>query len=190
MLKAFKNYISETGLFKPLDKILLGVSGGIDSMVMAYLFKASDFNFGIAHCNFQLRGKESEEDATFVKKIAEEWGVPFHSTAFNTIEESKKQQKSKEMMARDLRYDWFRELLQEFDYQFIATAHHLNDSLEPLLFNLTKGTGIRGLHGIPVQNGQIIRPLSFLSQQEIINYALAHQISYREDATNASLEHH
>ncbi|MEM1121839.1 MAG: tRNA lysidine(34) synthetase TilS [Bacteroidota bacterium] len=184
MLAAFKDYIKETALFRPNDKILLAVSGGVDSMVMGHLFHTLGTNFGIAHCNFQLRGKASEEDALFVQAIAEKWEVPFYTISFETKVESAKQQTSIELTARNLRYKWFAELLQEHDYQFVATAHHLNDSLETLLYNLAKGTGIRGLHGIPVKNGRVIRPLSFASRQDILTYADDYQIQYRTDVSN------
>ncbi len=189
MLVAFQDYIEQTALFSPEDKILLAISGGVDSMVMASLFHAAGFKFGIAHCNFQLRGEASDADEQLVKKQAREWGVPFHVIQFKTKEESGKQQKSTELMARELRYQWFAELMQTFDYQFLATGHHLNDSLETLLYNLAKGTGIRGLHGIPVKNDKTIRPLSFASRDKIVSYAIAEKIPFREDASNQSLEH-
>jgi len=188
MLAAFKDYIEETALFSPTDKILLAVSGGVDSMVMARLFHSAGFKFGIAHCNFQLRAEASDADEQLVKEQAEAWGVPFHVIQFKTKEESGKQQKSTELMARELRYKWFAELIQSFDYQFLATGHHLNDSLETLLYNLAKGTGIRGLHGIPVKNGKTIRPLSFATRDRIRSYAAAEKVPFREDATNQSLE--
>lgn len=188
MLAAFKDYIQQSTLFKPADKILLAISGGVDSMVMGQLFHAAGFNFGVAHCNFQLRGAASNGDATLVKETAEQWEVAFHSVKFDTKTESEKQKKSIELMARELRYEWFGQILQEFDYQYIATAHHLNDSLETLLYNLVKGTGIRGLHGIPVKNGRTIRPLSFMSRNDILTYAKNYKVNYREDASNNSLE--
>jgi len=189
MLAAFKDYIEQTALFLPSDKILLAVSGGVDSMVMASLFHSAGFKFGIAHCNFQLRAEASDADEQLVKAQAEAWSIPFHVIQFKTKEESGKQQKSTELMARELRYKWFAELMQSFDYQFLATGHHLNDSLETLLYNLAKGTGIRGLHGIPVKNDRTIRPLSFATREQIMSFAEVEKIPFREDATNQSLEH-
>jgi len=189
MLAAFKDYIKSTQLFRVEEKILLAVSGGVDSMVMAYLFKAAEFNFGIAHCNFQLRGEASDGDEKMVRELAKEWRILYHSIQFETLKESEKQHKSVELIGRELRYKWFGELLQMYDYQYVATAHHLNDSLETLLYNLAKGTGIRGLHGIPMKNGQVIRPLSFASRANILAYANAEEILYREDASNQSMEH-
>lgn len=190
MRKDFQEYIQKEHLFAAKDKVLLAVSGGVDSMVMMHLFKESGFRFGIAHCNFQLRGEASEADAQFVENKAKEWEVPLHLVRFETEKESKAQKKSIELMAREQRYKWFLELMQQFDYQYVATAHHLNDSLETILYNLTKGTGIRGLHGIPVRNEAIIRPLSFTNRIEIEDYAKEHQIEYREDASNDSTLFH
>lgn len=189
MLIAFKDYIHDTQLFATTDKILLAISGGVDSMVMAYLFKEAGYHFGIAHCNFQLRGAASDGDAKMVKELAEKWDIPYHTIQFETIKEGEKQHKSVELIARELRYKWFGELLQMYDYQFVGTAHHLNDSLETLLYNLAKGTGIRGLHGIPMKNGKVIRPLSFASRSEILTYTESEKIPYREDVSNESLEH-
>lgn len=189
MLSLFKDYVLKEQLFKPTDKVLLAVSGGVDSMVMAHLFQQANAKIGIAHCNFQLRGTDSDADQQLVKEVAESWEVPFFTIKFDTIEESEQQKKSVELMSRELRYAWFEELMERHDYQYIATAHHLNDSLETLLYNLTKGTGIRGLHGIPVKNGSIIRPISFASRADIITYAADYNILFREDASNQSLDY-
>jgi tRNA(Ile)-lysidine synthase len=189
MLTTFKKFQREACLFSSNDIILLAVSGGVDSMVMAHLFKSATFKFAIAHCNFQLRGKDSDEEASLVKQLALDWKVPFHSIRFDTIKEGKKQKKSIELIARELRYNWFEALSTAFNYKYIATAHHLNDSIETVIYNLTKGTGIRGLHGIPIKNKKIIRPLSFATRREIEAYAKDNNILYREDASNFLLEH-
>ncbi len=186
MLNSFQKFIQQEQLFLPKEKILLAISGGMDSMVMAHLFWSAGLRFGIAHCNFQLRGKASDEDEAWVKSMAAQWQVAFHNTCFDTKEKAIKQKKNIQLMARELRYAWFERILQAFDYQYIATAHHLNDSLETVLYNLAKGGGIRALHGIPVKQGNIIRPLSFTSREMIEQYAKKHQISYREDASNQS----
>lgn len=189
MLNRFKEFIKKEELFTQKDKILLAVSGGADSMVMAHLFQEIKANFGIAHCNFQLRGKESDGDEILVKELADKWKVPFHTIRFETIEEGKKQKKSTELIARELRYNWFNELIEKNDYQYIATAHHLNDSLETVLYNLIKGTGIRGLHGIPIKNEKVIRPLSFTTRHEVLNYAKVAAVPFREDTSNLSTKH-
>ena len=186
MLEDFQRFIQQEQLFLSEEKILLAVSGGMDSMVMAHLFREAGFRFGIAHCNFQLRGEASDADAALVKSVAAQWQIPFHTICFDTEIEAANQKKSTQLFARELRYTWFERILQEFDYQYIATAHHLNDSLETVLYNLAKGGGIRALHGIPIRQGNIIRPLSFASRKLIEEYARAHQIPYREDASNQS----
>ena len=190
MLKPFKKYIAEQQLFVPTDKILLAVSGGMDSMAMTHLFHQAGFYFGIAHCNFQLRGTESDADEQLVKAFAESLKVPYHTRRFETQLVSDQLHQSIEMVARTQRYKWFAELLESTDYQYVATAHHLNDSLETVLFNLVKGTGIRGLHGIPVKKANVIRPLSFATREGIASYVTSENISYREDASNSSLDHH
>lgn len=184
MQAAFENFIRGKKLFQPQNRILLAVSGGVDSVVMAHLFYQSDFNFAIAHCNFNLRGEESDQDARFVESLAQSYEVPFFVQRFDTLTIAQSLGLSTQMAARKLRYDWFQELLtlQHFDY--LATAHHQNDDFETVLLNLTRGTGIAGLHGIPLQQGKIIRPLLFLSRQAIEDYAQVQQISWREDASN------
>jgi tRNA(Ile)-lysidine synthase len=186
MLQSFLTYINEQSLFKPADKIVLAVSGGKDSIVLLDLFREAKFNFTVAHCNFQLRGDESDQDAKFVKQLCESHGIPFRVTAFDTKTFAKTRKLSIEMAARQLRYEWFEQLRQELDYQYIATAHHLNDSIETILLNLTKGTGIAGLRGILPKKAYIIRPLLFASRTEIENYVAERQLAWREDSSNAS----
>lgn len=180
----FQSFITKNKLFVKEDKILLAVSGGVDSVVLCYLFFLSKYNFAIAHCNFQLRGAASDEDEQFVKQLAEKFRVPFFSTRFQTQEYADANKISIQMAARDLRYAWLEDVRQFNDYQWIATAHHLNDSIETFFYNFAKGTGIRGLHGIPIKNNYIIRPLSFATKQEILHFAQAFDIAYREDASN------
>jgi tRNA(Ile)-lysidine synthase len=166
---------------------LLGVSGGMDSVVLAHLYAQAYVNFTIAHCNFQLRGEESEADVSFVEELANSHGVSFVTRTFDTIEVAFKYNLSIQMAARELRYRWFENLCEEFDFQRIATAHHLNDSIETALLNYTKGTGIKGLGGIRMLNNKkVFRPLINATKEEIIAYAKKHKLDWREDSSNAS----
>lgn len=189
MIDQFKAYISVQKLFLKKDKIILTVSGGIDSVVMADLFFHSGFNFAIAHCNFQLRGEESNADEFFVKKIAEKYKVPFFINRFKTSEYADKEKISIQMAARELRYNWFEKLLKEQGYNYIATAHHQNDQIETFFINLLRGTGIAGLHGILPKQGNIIRPLLFATRNLIEVYAKENNIIFREDSSNSSLKY-
>lgn len=186
MLNSFKTYIKKENLFSAKEKILLTVSGGVDSVLMVELFHLSGFDFGIAHCNFQLRGDDSKKDEAFVKSIAKKYNVAFHSIKFDTLSYSKTNKLSTQIAARELRYDWFGKLKNQFDYIYIATAHHQNDAMETVLINITRGTGISGLHGILPKKGAIIRPLLFTTKSEIEDYAKKHKIKFREDKSNAS----
>ena len=186
MLHAFLTYINEQKLFDPTEKILLTVSGGKDSVTMFNLFCGSDFQFAVAHCNFQLRGEDSNEDEKFVENLCKKEGITFHTTKFETKKFVKKNKVSTQMAARTLRYEWFEQIRQEFGYAYIATAHHLNDSIETVLLNLTKGTGITGLRGILPKKDYIIRPLLFASREQIDSYVADNKIAWREDSSNAS----
>lgn len=189
MLHAFLTYINEQKLFQPKEKILLTVSGGKDSVAMFDLFCNAKLSFAVAHCNFQLRGKDSDEDAIFVENLCKNAGIEFYSKIFDTKVFAKENNISIEMAARELRYEWFELLRNEHDFAYIATAHHLNDSIETVLLNLTKGTGIGGLKGILPKKGFIIRPLLFASRQEVDVYVAQKQLSWREDISNASNEY-
>ena len=184
MLERFQEFIKKNALFTPEDKILLAVSGGIDSVVMVHLFKRAGYDFAIAHCNFLLRGEAADKDELLCKDLGAKLDVPFLSVPFNTKKVAKERGISIQMAARDLRYEWFNEICIMLGYTYIATAHHLNDSIETFLFNFSKGCGIRGLHGIPLKNGDTIRPLLFATREEIENYAKEYKITYREDASN------
>jgi tRNA(Ile)-lysidine synthase len=184
MIEAFEHFIRLNKLFSKRQKVLLGVSGGVDSVVMCYLFKRSGYKFAIAHCDFSLRGEESDKDATFVKELAEELECPFYEKKINTNWHSKRRKQSIQIVARDLRYEWFEKLRLEEKYDRIATAHHLNDSIETMLYNLTKGCGIRGLHGILPKRNRIIRPLLFAYKNDILAFAKANGILYRNDSSN------
>ena len=189
MLKQFQRFLDKEQLFTTKDRILLAVSGGMDSMAMVYLFHQAGYQFGIAHCNFQLRGVDSDRDEALVAKQADKLDIPFHSIRFDTNKEAALQKTSTQIVARTLRYNWFEQLRQTHQYTHIATAHHLNDSLETVLLNLTKGCGIKGLHGIPLQQSHIVRPLLFATRQDIQQFVQEQAIPYREDASNQSTKY-
>jgi tRNA(Ile)-lysidine synthase len=185
MLKEFKAFIASEKLCDPKDRVLLAVSGGIDSMVMNELFHRAGYVTGIAHCNFGLRGKESDADEAFVAKLAKKYGVPFYSKRFCTTKVTKERGISIQMAARELRYEWFEELLIKENYSAIATAHHLDDQAETFFINLLRSTGIAGFHGILPRQGNIIRPLLFTNRDNIRAFARKHKIAFREDSSNA-----
>ncbi|MES2650435.1 MAG: tRNA lysidine(34) synthetase TilS [Bacteroidota bacterium] len=185
-IASFVDYIKKNTLFAKRDKILLAVSGGKDSVLMAQLFKLAGFEFSIAHCNFNLRGDESLRDEAFVKLLASTMDVPFYCTHFDTKGYAKINHLSTQMAARALRYQWFEEVRANYNYDFIALAHHQNDSIETLLLNLTRGTGISGMHGILPKRGYLIRPLLFLSRPEIEELVDKNQINFVEDSSNES----
>ncbi len=216
LLEHFKKNAAALGLAADGSPALLAVSGGVDSMVLAHLFQAAGLPFGIAHCNFQLRGEESDGDAVFVEKTAAEWGVYFFVKRFKTATYATHHGVSIQMAARDLRYAWFSEICREHGFARLATAHHLNDAVETMLLNWVRGTGLRGMSNAqfsmsnvqiptpqvppspvetPVESGnfklqtsnsQLFRPLSSTPRADIEAYARAHNIAWREDLSNAS----
>ncbi len=186
MLDQFLSFINKHNLIQPTQKVLLAVSGGMDSVVMCDLFSKAKINFVIAHCNFGLRGEESNEDEMFVKKLSIKYKVPFMVTTFQTEDFAETEKISTQMAARILRYEWFEKIRREQNCDYIATAHHQNDVLETVLLNLTKGTGIAGLHGIRIKNGHIIRPLLFAEKETIFDYVVENQVIWREDSSNES----
>ena len=186
MFELFTAFIKKEKLFLPNEKILLAVSGGIDSMVMCHLFHQAGFNFDLAHCNYQLRGNESNKDEDFVETMALKYKVQLYSIRFDTAPFAETQDMSIQMAARELRYNWFEEIRNSYHYNFIATAHHQDDSIETFFINLIRGTGITGLHGILPKQGNIIRPLLFANKTNIIDFAEKSQLKFREDSSNAS----
>jgi tRNA(Ile)-lysidine synthase len=189
MLEQLLNHIKQHTLFLPNNRILLAVSGGMDSVVMLHLFKEAGFQIGVAHCNFQLRGEDSMKDEIFVQEMCADKSIPFYCKRFETDEYATEKSLSIQMAARDLRYAWFNELVSKERYDFIATAHHLNDSLETILLHLTKGTSLQGFAGIPLKNGKVIRPMLFASHDMIKEYAILHQIKWREDLSNSTADY-
>lgn len=184
MIRQFSSFIEHNRLIGKTDRILLAVSGGVDSVVMAHLFHKAGYNSGLAHCNFGLRGKESDGDEEFTTKLAEKLRVPFFARRFDTKAYASRYKISVQMAARELRYVWFEEVRMSEKFDFIATAHHLDDQIETFLINMLRGTGISGLHGILPLQDKIIRPMMFAFRQEIAAYALKNRISFREDSSN------
>ncbi len=184
MIDLFKSFISGNNLFLPTDRILLAVSGGIDSVVMAELFHRSGFLFGIAHCNFSLRGQESDAEEDFTRQLARRYKVPFFSKRFETSEYASVNRISVQMAARELRYTWFEEIRKSGKFKFIATAHHLDDQVETFLINMVRGTGISGMHGILPKQGFVIRPMLFAGRKDIADYSCKNHVKYMEDSSN------
>ena len=189
LLKAFEKYVERHELFSHEDKILLTVSGGVDSMVMLSIFVRLGYNIGVAHCNFCLRGAESDEDTAMVLRECEKLGIVCHIKHFDTEGEMARTGDSMEMTARRLRYEWFNELCKQEGYDVIAVAHHANDSIETFFINLLRGTGLRGLTGINSQYGKVVRPLLYATRKDILEYAVHNQIPYREDSSNRSTKY-
>ncbi|PZD76925.1 tRNA lysidine(34) synthetase TilS [Mesonia sp. K7] len=167
-------------------KSLLAISGGIDSVVLAHLLKKSQLDFALAHCNFSLRGKESDTDAVFVKNLAKALDVEVFTKNFDTQKFASDYQLNTQLAARELRYAWFEELLDKEKYDFLLTAHHANDNAETFFINFMRGSGLKGLTGIPIQNQQIRRPLLVFTKEEIETFAKANNLSWREDSSNKS----
>jgi tRNA(Ile)-lysidine synthase len=185
-LAPFYSFIKQHALFESGSKILLAVSGGRDSVLMVHYFKQAGFTFGIAHCNFKLRGDEADAEEQFTSELAEELEVPFYTTYFDTAAYASEHGISVQMAARELRYNWMEEIRTDFGYEYIALAHHQSDAVETVLLNLTRGTGISGLHGILPKRGKLIRPLLFLSRPQIDNIIATEAVEYRDDSSNLS----
>lgn len=173
------------------DKILLAVSGGIDSMVMMDFFRKQfpKDRLAVAHCNFSLRGDDSIKDMELVEQMAFKNELHFHKIIFDTETEMHLRRKGLQETARELRYEWFEQLTKEYCYAKIATAHNTNDNIETFFVNCVRGTGIRGLAGIPVVNNKIIRPFINITRDDIVKYASRNRLSYREDKSNASTKY-
>ncbi|RRN77657.1 tRNA lysidine(34) synthetase TilS [Pseudoxanthomonas sp. SGD-10] len=185
-LQTFKDYINKHALIDFDDTILLAVSGGKDSVAMTHLFHRAGYKIAIAHCNFHLRGDESDRDELFVKTLAKQIEVPFHLAHFDTTGYAEENKISIQMAARELRYNYFQEICEKFGYQKTAIAQHQNDAIETVILNLIRGTGIAGLHGIKVLRKNIIRPLMCFSQEDINNIISQGKFEFVEDSSNAS----
>jgi tRNA(Ile)-lysidine synthase len=180
----FEQSINRHGLFQRSDNLLLAVSGGLDSVVLAHLCAGAGYRFSIAHCHFGLRGAESDRDASFVNDLATSLSVPVYIKRFDTEGYAAERKVSIQVAARDLRYAWFSELLNEHRLSCVVTAHHADDQIETVLMNLAKGTGIAGLTGIEPKVGRLVRPLLFASRAELAGYAEASALSWVEDSSN------
>ena len=189
MLDQFKQHIAQKFPEIFNGKTLLAVSGGVDSMVLLHLYFALKLDFAVAHCNFQLRGTESDLDEKLVADFCIKNNIPFFVERFDTMQIVEARKLSIQIAARELRYNWFKQICIDQNYQFIATAHHLDDQAETFLINFTRGTGIDGLVGIPEKNENIIRPLLSFSREDILKYAIENEIAWREDQSNASTKY-
>lgn len=186
MLTAFLNYINEQGLFAARHRLLVGVSGGLDSMVLAELCHRAGFRFAVAHAHFGLRGPAADADAAFVAQWAAGHQVEFFQENFPTRAYARSRGLSVQVAARQLRYQWWESLCTTRGFDRVLTAHHLNDSLETLLLNLVRGTGVAGLRGVPARQGAVVRPLGFASRAQLQAFAEKEHIAWVEDASNAT----
>lgn len=184
MVEQFLKYIHSEKLFHSSQRILLAVSGGADSMLMLHLFTNAGFSVAVAHCNFGLRGSESDGDEQFVCDYCDRHNLDIHVKKFETGEHARTNGISIEMAARELRYDWFNQLIKRHGYDYLATAHHQDDVIETFLINLSRGSGIKGLSGIQPKSGFIIRPMLFTNRTEILDYCARIPIAYRNDSSN------
>jgi tRNA(Ile)-lysidine synthase len=184
VLSELESYIGNNGLFSRENKLLLALSGGADSVVLTQLLKNAGYNLSLAHCNFWLRGSESEADEQFCRELASEIGIEIFVNHFDVEAARKKSGASIQMAARQLRYDWFSELIRDHAFDFLVTAHHANDLVESVFLNLLRGTGIKGMKGIAEISGNRVRPLLRFSKETILAFAREKNISYRQDASN------
>ena len=185
LFKKFIQYNKKENLFQPKDKLLLAVSGGIDSVVLCALCKQANYDFAIAHCNFKLRAAASDNDEKFVQHLAATYNTPFYVKSFDTSSIAATTKKSIEETARHLRYDWFEVLRAENNFDYIITAHHAEDNIETVMMNFFRGTGIKGLRGILPKHNKIIRPLLFARRNELEAFTTINNLAFVTDHTNA-----
>lgn len=189
MLQKFKRHLHQNFPFLEDSKFLIAISGGIDSVVLAHLCGQLNLSFSLCHCNFNLRGQESDDDEAFVKSLAESLKTSVYTTSFETEKYATKNKVSIQVAARNLRYTWFYELLDANGYDYVLTAHNTNDNLETFIINLTRGSGLEGFTGIPPVNQKSIRPLLAFSRDDITLFAIKNGIVWREDRSNASIKY-
>ncbi len=189
MLAQFSEHINTYFSFLKNEKLLIAISGGVDSVVLTHLLNQLNCTILLAHCNFRLRGKDADQDEVFVKQLAKQLQVPVFTKSFETEKFAKQEKLSIQLAARKLRYNWFDELIKEHKLEYILTAHHADDNLETFLINTIRGTGLDGLTGIPEKNENIIRPLLPFSREQIEKYAKVNNIAWREDSSNAETKY-
>lgn len=186
MLDRIQDFIEKNNLFSHRDKLILAISGGRDSVFLFHVLNKLNYNFELAHCNFKLRSKESDDDEIFVNKLAKNYAIKLNVKCFETSAYAKQNSLSIQMAARNLRYEWLNKLKYKANAKYIITAHHKDDNVETFFINLFRGTGVKGLLAINKKNKDIVRPLLFLSREEINSYINLNNISYREDSSNSS----
>ncbi|WP_028891318.1 tRNA lysidine(34) synthetase TilS [Tenacibaculum sp. 47A_GOM-205m] len=189
MLQELAKHIDKHFSFLKGKKLLIAISGGVDSVVLTHLLHQLKFDISLAHCNFQLRSEESDKDEEFVKNLGKKLNLNTYTIRFNTNEYAVNNKLSTQLAARELRYSWFEKLSNEHSFSHLLTAHHADDNLETFLINLSRGTGLEGLTGIPPINGSIVRPLLVFSREEILNYAKQNNIEWREDESNSEIKY-
>lgn len=189
MKNKVQHFIDEKLLFTTEDKLILGISGGADSVCLMHILLALNYSFELAHCNFNLRAEESDADEVFVKELAKKYQLEIHIKQFDTLEYASKNKISTQMAARDLRYAWFDDLLNKTNSKYIAIAHHENDDVETFFINLVRGSGLTGLLGIKEKNNAVVRPLLSVSRLDIEQYLNEKGLLFRQDSSNASLKY-
>jgi tRNA(Ile)-lysidine synthase len=189
MLQKLSNIIAKNFPFLKDKKLLVAISGGIDSVVLTHLLSTLHFDISLAHCNFNLRAEESDLDEVFVKELAKKLAIKCFTTSFETDKIAKEKKESTQIAARNLRYTWFQEVIKEHHFDCVLTAHHADDNLETFLINLTRGSGLDGFTGIPEINGNILRPLLKFSREEVLSFAKENNIVWREDQSNTSTKY-
>ncbi|MDO5968682.1 tRNA lysidine(34) synthetase TilS [Flavivirga aquimarina] len=189
MIEQFQQHLNSKFSFLKKNKLLLAISGGLDSVALTHLCHQLNLNIALAHCNFNLRGQESDADEDFVLQLAEDLDLEVFIENFDTENYANKNKLSTQMAARELRYNWFETLAAQLQFDYILTAHHADDNLETFLINLSRGTGLDGLKGIPEVNDNIVRPLLPFSRDVIETYAKDNHLKWREDSSNASTKY-